>query len=118
MLSFKKTYLLPFKFEIQNYTQEFLQQRSIIKSWIKFIKRYLFIVLKQQKSLEIINISSEHQNILWINISAPSLGDSLMDLSSRVLLKDRKVDLFTDKKNAKLYEDDAVFSAIFTNKKR
>ena len=59
----------------------------------------------------------EHKKILWVNISAPSLGDSLMDLSSRVLLKDRKVDLFTDNKNAELYQDDAVFSAIFTNKK-
>ena len=117
MSSFKKTYILPFKFEIPNYTQEFLQQRSIIKSWIKFIKRYLFIFIKQQNSLEIFNFSSEHQNILWINISAPSLGDSLMDLSSRVLLNDRKVDLFTDIKNAKLYQDDAIFSAIFTNKK-
>ncbi len=117
MSSFKKTYILPFKLEIPTYTQEFLQQRSIIKSWVKFIKRYLFIFLKQQNSLEIFNFSSEHQNILWINISAPSLGDSLMDLSSRVLLKDRKIDLFTDTKNAKLYQDDEVFSAIFTNKK-
>jgi len=116
MLGFEKTYTLPFKFDIPNYAKEFLQQRStIIKLWIKFIKRYLFIVFKQQKSLEIINFSSAYQNILWINISAPSLGDSLMDLSSRVLLKDRKIDLFTDKKNAKLYEDDSVFSAIFTN---
>ena len=50
MLSFKKTYLLPFKFEIPNYTQEFLKQGSIIKAWIKFIKRYLFIVLKTAKN--------------------------------------------------------------------
>ena len=40
-----------------------------------------------------------------------------MDLSSRVLLKDRKVDLFTDNKNSELYQDDAIFSAVFTNKK-
>ena len=102
MLSFRKTYTLPFKFEIPNYTEEFLRQRRLVKVWIKFIKRYIFIILKKQKSLEIFNISAEHQNILWINISAPSLGDSLMDLSSRVLLKDRKVALFTTNKNSEL----------------
>ena len=117
MLSFRKTYTLPFKFEIPNYTEEFLRQRRLVKVWIKFIKRYIFIILKKQKSLEIFNISAEHQNILWINISAPSLGDSLMDLSSRVLLKDRKVALFTNNKNSELYQDDAIFSAVFTNKK-
>ena len=39
-----------------------------------------------------------------------------MDLSSRVLLKGKEVDLFTDKKNASLYQDDPVFSRIFTQK--
>jgi heptosyltransferase-2 len=72
--------------------------------------------LKRQKSLEIRNILPEHRSILWINISAPSLGDSLMDLSSRVILRGRKVDLFTDKKNASLYQNDSVFSRIFTCK--
>ena len=39
-----------------------------------------------------------------------------MDLSSRVLLKGKEVDLFTDKKNANLYQDDSIFSRIFTQK--
>ena len=117
MLGFKKTYLLPFRFDIPNYTQEFLQKESILKRWIKFIKRKVFIALKGQKSLEITNILPEHKNILWINISAPSLGDSLMDLSSRVMLKNRKLDLFTDKGNASLYQNDSAFSSVFTQKK-
>ena len=102
MLGYKKTYVLPFKFHIPNDAQEFLKQKSVIKTWIKFIKRYLYIILRHQKSREIYNIGPEHKNILWINISAPSLGDSLMDLSGRVLLKDRTIDLYTDKKNANL----------------
>ena len=117
MLGFEKTHTFPFKFDIPNYTKEFLKKESVIKCWFKFIKRQIFITLKKQKSLEITNILPEHKNILWINISAPSLGDSLMDLSSRVLLKDRKVDLFTDNKNSELYQDDAIFSAVFTNTK-
>ena len=114
MPGFNKTYILPFKFSIPNYTQDFLNQTSVFKRWLKFIKRYLYIVLKGQKNLEVFKISPNHKNILWINISAPSLGDSLMDLSSRVMLKGRNVDLFTDKKNAHIYTDDHIFNNIYT----
>jgi len=100
MLNFNKTYTLPFKFDIPNYTQDFLNQFPKFKRWIKFIKRYLYIVLKGQKNLEVFKISYDYKNILWINKSAPSLGDSLMDLSSRDILKGKNVDLFTDQKNS------------------
>ena len=118
MLGFNKTYTLPFKFDIPNYAKEFLEKKTFIKLWIKFIKRYLYIQLRGQNSLEINNILPEHKEILWINISAPSLGDSLMDLSSRTMLVDRKVDLFTDKKNSDLYKDDFLFSKVFTDIKQ
>ena len=116
MLGFEKTYTLPFKYEIPNYTSVFLEESSITKCWIKFIKRYIYLTIKRQTALEIRQILPKHRNILWINLSAPSLGDSLMDLSSRVLLQGKEVDLFTDKKNANLYQDDSVFSRIFTQK--
>jgi hypothetical protein len=116
MLGFEKTYTLPFKYEIPNYTSVFLEEVSFTKRCIKFIKRYIYLILKRQTAIEIHHILPRHKNILWINISAPSLGDSLMDLSSRVLLKGKEVDLFTDKKNASLYQDDSVFSRIFTQK--
>ena len=116
MLGFEKTYTLPFKYEIPNYTSVFIEESSITKCWIKFIKRYIYLTIKRQTALEIRQILPKHRNILWINLSAPSLGDSLMDLSSRVLLKGKEVDLFTDKKNASLYQDDSVFSRIFTQK--
>jgi len=118
MLDFKKTYTLPFKFDIPNYTKEFLERKTYIKPRIKFVKRCIYIHLKGQNSLEIYNILPDHKKILWINISAPSLGDSLMDLSSRTMLVGRKVDLFTDKKNSDLYKDDFVFSEVFTDIKQ
>ena len=117
MLDYKKTYTLPFKFVIPNYIDEFLKKRSITKFWVKYIKRYLYILFKGQQSLEILKISKEHKDILWINFSAPSIGDSLMDLSSRALLSDRRVDLLTDKKNVNLYHEDWVFSSVHTNPK-
>ena len=113
MLGFEKTYTLPFKYEVPNYINEFQEKRSFIKTYLKYVKRYLFLILMGQKNLEVSHISSNHKNILWINISAPSLGDSLMDLSSRVLLREKKVDLFTDPKNSNLYFDDLLFSKVF-----
>ena len=117
MLGFKKTYTLPFKFDIPNYTQEYIEKKSLLERWFKYYKRYLYVNLKRQKFLEIENILPEHKDILWINISAPSLGDSLMDLSSRTMLIGRKVDLFTDKRNSELYKDDFLFSKVFTEMK-
>ena len=115
--SFKLVYHLPFKFEIPNYTKEFLENSSLLKLRIKFFRRFLYILSKKQKSLEMFNILPIHKTILWINIAAPSLGDTLMDLSSRVLLSGRKVDLFTDKKNADLYKSDSIFSSIYIDRK-
>ena len=116
MLGFEKTYTLPFKSDIPNYAQEFLEKKTLIKPQAKYFKRYLYMYLKGQNFREIYNILPDHKEILWINISAPSLGDSLMDLSSRIMLKGRKLDLFTDNKNADLYNDDFIFSTIFTDK--
>jgi len=117
MFEYKKIHTLPFKYEIPTYIKAFLNNESKIHSRIKYIKRYLYVSLKGQKSKEIYKISDKHKDILWINLSAPSLGDSLMDLSSRVLLVDKKIDLLTNKKNADLYYDDLTFSSIFTDKK-
>jgi ADP-heptose:LPS heptosyltransferase len=115
MLNYKKTYLLPFKFEIPNYSLAFIKKNSFIKVYLKFIKRYLYIFIKRQNKLEINHILASHKSILWINLSAPSIGDSLMDLSNRVLIKDRNIDLFTDKKNAHLFFNDKIFASVYTH---
>ena len=73
------------------------------------------MTIKGQRKKEIFSIENSHQSILWINISAPSIGDSLMDLSSRVLLKGRATDLFTDKKNSHIYLSDQIFQNVFTD---
>ena len=111
---FKRTYNFPFNYEIPNSTDAFLKANFAMSSKIKFIKRKLYLSFKRQNHLEIDNILPLHQNILWINLSAPSLGDSLMDLSSRIMLQDRKIDLYTDKKNAILYRYDAYINSVFS----
>jgi len=115
MLGFERTFTFPFPVDIPSYTTAYLQSTPKLKRGLKFFKRYLYIVLKGQVSLEVHSISSKHKNILWINMSAPSLGDSLMDLSSRTLLKDRRIDLFTDKMNAHIYKEDDFFSSVMSD---
>jgi len=112
---FKKTYELPFKYDIPHYTKLYLDNTPYLKRFLKFTRRYLYILINGQTSLESLTINEKHKNILWINLSAPSLGDSLMDLSSRVLLKNKSVDLFTDKKNAHIYLNDQVFNSIIVD---
>jgi len=114
MLLFKRTYQLPFKHDVPSYTKEYLLKINLYKRFFKFFKRYIYIIVKAQKNLEVFSILPSHKKILWINIAAPSLGDSLMDLSSRGMLKGRNIDLFTDFKNEHIYRDDEVFMNVFS----
>jgi len=115
MLLFDKSYKIPFKYDIPNYTSDYLLKKGIFQRFIKFFKRYIYIVLKGQTNLEAFSILEKHSKILWINISAPSLGDSLMDLSSRSMLVNKNIDLFTNKKNKHIYQDDEIFNNIFSH---
>ena len=117
MLDFKKTYTLPFKFLIPTYIDQFINDMSVFDCFLKYVKRYLYILIKGQKSLEVFDILDKHKKILWINFSAPSLGDSLMDLSSRILLTNKQVDLLTSEKNAHIFSADHYFSQVYSDKK-
>ena len=109
---FKKTYEFPFKYNIPYYFDE----KRYLKRLVKCMRRYLYLYFNGQLKLEQQCIERKHKNILWINLSAPSLGDSLMDLSSRVLLLDKNIDLFTDKKNAHIYKNDEIFGSVIVDK--
>ena len=115
MNGFKRTYQVPFNNSIPNYIETHLDNISLFSRYIKFLRRVLYLFLKGQSGLEIFKILPEHNRILWINISAPSLGDSLMDLSSRILLKDKDLDLFTNEKNSHIYSEDMFFNKVYTN---
>lgn len=117
MKHFRRTYTLPFKYSIPNLISIHLQKVTLYKRALKYLRRYLYIIIRGQKNLEIFELHPKHKKILWINVSAVSLGDSLMDLSSRVLIKDREIDLFTDKKNSNLYQDDKYFSRVYSSLK-
>jgi len=111
---YKETFTLPFKEKIPCHLEAYESQIKKPLRIIKYIKRYLYMFLKKELINERDEILDSHRKILWINKSAPSLGDSLMDLSSRTLLESRDIDLLTDKKNLPIYDNDLNFKNTFS----
>ncbi|MDC0379373.1 hypothetical protein OAM79_02630 [Litorivicinus sp.] len=108
---------LPNTLFVPSSMNQFIQSGTIDRlHWrLKFAKRVVvYLVIGRLFGLVPVekNIATA-QRVLWINFSAPSLGDSLMDLSARVLLADKEVDLFTSPKNSKLYRADSWFKNVF-----
>lgn len=112
---FKSTCAWPKKYAIPHGCDAYLSENSFLKRVLKFARRYMLMLYYQQESLLQETIEKKHHKILWLNISTPSLGDSLMDVSSRVLLKDHEVTLFCAEKNRHLYEDDIIFKSVYTD---
>ena len=56
MQGYKKTYSLPFKFDIPNYSQLFIEENSSLKHYLKYLKRYIYIFLKRQNKHEVLKI--------------------------------------------------------------
>jgi hypothetical protein len=109
---------LPSKIFVPSERTRFIENGGLLrpKNIFKYLKRRLvyqivlrWLGLRRPEA----RITRFHKKILWISLSAPSLGDSLMDTSSRVLLDDREVDLFTTKKIAELYQFDSYFRAVY-----
>ncbi len=115
MLGFYRTHTTPFKEKISISSEDYFQRKPLYKRFTKFIGRYLYtkIILKRSQKLEA--ITKQHQKILWIRTINDCFGDSLSDLSSRILLKDKQIDLLTKKNTAKIYQNDEIFNQVFTN---
>jgi heptosyltransferase-2 len=111
---YKEVFTLPFDYQIYTYTDVYFKDHNLYKRFSKFFRRYLGMAIKSQLSLEKEYIEDSDKKILWINQSAPSLGDSLMDLSSRELLRGKTIDLYTDTKNKNLYLYDEIFNNIYS----
>jgi hypothetical protein len=84
---------------------------KVLKFWKRVIYKFFFLDLRFG-FLEEEKIQDSASRILWINLAAQSLGDSLMDLAARPLLFGRDITLITSKKNAELYSDDSFFKHV------
>ncbi len=96
--------------DIKNFKGDLGQQ---LKTAIRFIKRYLYMLFRRQVSLEKKRIPASARRILWINLTAPSLGDALMDTAGRSLLAGRSITLVTRSQNAGLFQGDRFFDCVF-----
>lgn len=82
---------------------------------LKLLKRKCFFLVSMQHFLHCDSVAHRDARILWVNLSAPSIGDSLMDLSGRVLLSGLNVDLLTSRRNVELYKTDPYFEKVFSS---
>jgi hypothetical protein len=112
----KPSWNMQVSFFVPSDQSHFLGSQGWKFKWLfKYLKRNAYVRMFTRRGLLLENIPKETKRILWINLSAPSLGDSLMDLSGRVLLEGFNVDLLTHPKNLELYKHDACFDHVFSH---
>lgn len=114
----RRTWLLPLG--VPSAQRKFLSERQFCSlKWIfKYLKRRVlcFLFIEQcGLTAEKKSISDQDKDILWINLAAPSLGDSLMDLAARVMLSNRQITLLTHPKNEALYKQDPYLHVVFSD---
>jgi heptosyltransferase-2 len=92
----------------------YLESTSKIKILKKFLHKYLYLLYNKQINLQQKNLSLKGKG-LWLYTGKRNIGDAIMDLSGRALLKnhDCHIDLFTLPSLKKVFQDDDVFTSIF-----
>lgn len=111
----KPAVCFPFDVNIPHCTPRFLANTPYRHIFFKYQKRQWLLRASGQQRRLLTRIPRQRLRILWINLSAPSFGDTLMDLSSRTLLANHDVELFTTANVAPLYQHDPVFQRVLTS---
>lgn len=94
-----------------------VQNKSALSLLWRKLRPAISLAMRLQFPLQREQIDRKLRRVLWIYKGSPQIGDSLMDLASRVLLAqhDIQVDLCTDPHLAKLYHADDVFGSVFSD---
>ena len=96
--------------------ERYIAQNSLLKRvWLR-AKRDLVMLFTFQSFLVREKVPNRAKRILYVYLGTPNLGDSIMDLSPRVLWKCKNliVDCYTNETIAGFYKDDNSFSRIIT----
>lgn len=108
-----------FKGSLPSSIDEMLDNESYftkLKATIRLYRRFLTLLISAQLGLEYEYIPRNIRRVLWINVSSTSIGDSIMELSGRVLLREKyQLDLLTDAKNAAIYASDDIFNRVYNS---
>lgn len=107
-----QAYTPPFAAILPSNARTFVAVEPARKIFWRRIRRGLWLRLNGQAALEQRRIRPSDRRILWIHQGMPQIGDSLMDLACRVLLRGcaERIDLLTDAHLVPLYENDDVFT--------
>jgi hypothetical protein len=97
--------------------RSYLNSRSLMRRvWLRF-KRDLVLMLTGQLFLVRPLIPQHAKRVLYIYLGTPNLGDSVMDLSPRVLWAGRglSVEMYASLEISSFYRNDPTFSKIITD---
>ncbi|MDP9108836.1 MAG: hypothetical protein M3N23_07180 [Pseudomonadota bacterium] len=93
-----------------------LHGKSTLSLLWRRTRPWLTLLLARQGGLIRSDIPANARRILWIYKGTPQVGDALMDLSSRVMLRGRvEVDLLTDPHLAQLFAADEIFQRVLSD---
>lgn len=89
--------------------------KDFLSIWKKFLHRWLLLLIHRQRAL-MCDAAPPNGRVLFIYHGVNNFGDAIMDLSGRVLLKERRgIDLLLSPEISSLFMDDDVFDNVFTN---
>jgi len=109
---------LPKSISIPSNINSLLEQQPLLRRAFRRLTRDLALLITLQLSLLRKTIPTKPSRVLYVYLGTPQLGDSIMDLSPRVLWahnKNIKVDMFSHARIAEFYQDDPSFNRIICN---
>jgi hypothetical protein len=107
----------PLSSRVDSNDENYLADQGYKKlGWRHFRRRVQFALSRQQKHLENC-IQPTWKRGLWIYKGVPQIGDALMDLAPRSLLRQQgfRIDLYTDSHLAVLFNGDPWFERVYDN---
>lgn len=119
---FSRRYNPEFETTIPHKAEYQLKAESLphkINEYWRLFRREISLIFNGQKFLERKVIPAGTKKILWLAPSLQNIGDSVMSLSGRILLKGQyQIDLLVNEKNLPLFAADDVFNQVYTDPKQ
>jgi len=115
----RRTWTPPFDQHLATNVDEYVQRCDHTAVAWRYLRRKISLFLTGQSAREMAIPLPRGLRILWIYKGTPQIGDAMMDLACRVLLRGhvQQVDLYTDAHLATLFKDDDVFGQTFSSAK-
>ena len=113
----RETYTPPFPQYLPSNVATFSAVEPVRKILWRRLRRSFWLALNGQTGLARKSIAPTDRRILWIHRGHPQVGDSLMDMACRTLLRGRpgRIDLLTDAHLVALYAADDVLGRVYGN---